>query len=345
MTRHEKKLKFGIVGCGMIGRIHAKALFGLENAELVAVCDNSAKGAQTIGTAFGAEAFTDYGEMLRSGIDAVCICTPSGLHEDLAVRAAQAGVNFITEKPLALSVASADRVIAACKKYGVTGSVVSQLRFSPDIIAVREAVAEGLIGKLFLVNLSMKYYRSKEYYASSPWRGTWTLDGGGALMNQGIHGVDIMLHVCGACGEVSVTGGAVSNAVHKIETEDTAVASMRFANGALGTLCASTAVVPACNRLLSLHGDRGTIVLEEDTIKGWYIPDNDITVSPVMESKHVTSYTPQLSSEAGHASQLSDFIDSIITGRSPAVTLEDGRRAVKLICDVYEAAGIYKNDR
>ena len=193
-----KKLGFGIVGCGVISEWHARAISGIEGIVLVGATDRNQDSREKFAGKFGIVAFDTYEQMLACrDIDVVCICTPSGLHSSMAVQAADAGKHIIVEKPMALNLEQADQIIRACDRNYVKLTVISQLRFTEAVSRMKDAVDQGLPGKLVMGNLYMKYYRSQEYYDSSSWRGTWAMDGGGALMNQGIHGIDLLQYIMG----------------------------------------------------------------------------------------------------------------------------------------------------
>ena len=192
----DKKLRFGILGCGMIAKFHADAITSLENAILFGAADNNPATAQKYAAKYGIKAYGDYDQMLNDPqIDAVCICTPSGFHAENALKALKAGKNVVLEKPMALNTADADKIIATCTETGKKLTVICQLRFSEDILRVKKLISEDAFGKIVMCNLSMKYWREEEYYSQSAWKGTKKFDGGGALMNQGIHGIDLLLYI------------------------------------------------------------------------------------------------------------------------------------------------------
>jgi len=329
-------MRFGIIGCGAASIYHVTAVNNIHNARLVGASGASEAEARTFSEKYGTRPFSSTDELLSCpDIDTVCICTPSGLHSRLAVRAAEHGKNVVIEKPIALTSESADEVILACEKNGVTGTVISQLRFSPDIQKTAAALKGNILGRLLMVNLSMKYHRSQEYYDRAAWRGTWSMDGGGALMNQGIHGIDIMLYLAG--GVKSVCGYA-GHIIRNIEVEDTAAASLIFNNGAFGSIVASTAVTPACGRLLEIHGEKGTIILDENRISKWYIENGGDNFELPRGAAPLFAGDASAPPPEGHEVQIAEFVDALENNREPAVTLEDGRRAVELITSVYKSS-------
>ena len=330
------EINFGIIGCGLIGGFHARAIGLIPGAKLLGVFDNSASARESFGAEHGVRAYDSYDGLLKSGIDAVCLCTPSGLHREQAVAAAEAGVHVVVEKPMAINIAEAEAVIGACEKNNIKLTVISQLRFTCAVKRVRRAVGENRLGRLVHGSAQMKYYRSPEYYSRSAWRGTWALDGGGALMNQGIHGVDLLQHIMGPVRSVF---GMTKTLARDIEVEDTAVAALEFANGALGVIEGTTCVYPGFSRILSFSGDKGSIVLEEDSIIKWEI-ENEKTPPDIgtAEGKMHSFNDPAAICLDYHVEQLSDMVNAIRSGGRPAVDQYEGLKAVKIICAIYESS-------
>ncbi|NMA94483.1 MAG: Gfo/Idh/MocA family oxidoreductase, partial [Clostridiales bacterium] len=256
-----RPVRFGIVGCGVISRWHADSIESIDNAKLIGATDPNTDALHSFIQDYGIKGFATLEEMLKSDeVNAISICTPSGLHAPQAILAANYGVNVIVEKPMAITLREIDEIIRACEKSGIKFSVISQLRFSETVQRVRQAVKEKEIGDVMLCDLYMKYYRSPDYYASSSWRGTWDMDGGGALMNQGIHGIDVLQYIM---GPVKSIFGQIRTLTHAIEGEDTATAILEFQNGALGVIEGTTSVYPGYSRRIEIHGDQGSIILEE----------------------------------------------------------------------------------
>ena len=265
-------------------------------------------------------------------IDAVCICTPSYLHSGNAITALSAGKHVALEKPMALSVAEADRVIDACERTGKKLTVISQLRFSEDIARVRQLIKDGAFGTLTLCELSMKQYRSEAYFTSSNWKGKRAFEGGGALMNQGIHGVDLLLYLCGGA---TVAKGEIRTLSHRIEVEDTAAALLTFENGALGVVTASTCAYPGFERSLRIHGDKGYVFLNENRIEKMLTKDGetvDRKPRPLGSAADAAALTSDL-----HRKQLKNFAGAIRGEEELLVGYRDGRAAIKLIGDIYGA--------
>lgn len=326
-------LSFGILGCGMIADIHADAIKTLSGARLTGAADKNAEGAADFAKRHNIKACKSFEEMLSSkDTDAVCICTPSGFHAKNAVKALNAGKHVVLEKPMALSSEQAHEIIAACKQSGKLLTVISQLRFSEDVQKIKRLLSEGAFGKLSMCNLYMKYWRDPSYYSSSPWKGTVRFDGGGALMNQGIHGIDLMLYIM---GEAKVLGAECKTSFHNIEVEDTAVALLEFENGAVGTLQASTCTYPGFERRIELLGSNGCAVLNENRIEKLIIGDKTLINSDSLPKKGSVSNPADMSSE-GHARQIANFINAVSGKEELLIDAREGQRAVKLIEQIYK---------
>src|SRR5438067_4765102 len=231
---------FAIVGCGVIAPTHARAIGDIPNAELRAVVDVVPERARKLAAEFGAEPYAELAAALaRPDVDVVCVSVPSGLHAEVGVQVAQAGKHLIVEKPIEITLEAADRLIAACRQRGVKLAVISQHRFDPGMRRLREALEAGRFGRLLLGDAIIKWYRTQQYYDSGAWRGTWELDGGGALMNQGVHSVDLLTWFMGPVVEVRAQMATLAH--ERIAVEDVCVATLKFASGALGVIEATTA--------------------------------------------------------------------------------------------------------
>ncbi len=331
-----KQIRLGIIGCGVISDFHARSIQTLEKGILVGVADVRPEAARQFAEKYQIHAYASVEELLADPeIDAVCICTPSGFHASGAMQAIAAGKHVLVEKPLAITTEDCDRVIVAAKEKGVCAGVVSQNRFVPAVQEIKRLVAEGALGKIITTELLMKYNRTQEYYDSSNWRGTWALDGG-SLMNQGIHGVDIMLYILGSVKTICGYGRTLS---HKMEAEDTAVAALEFENGALGIIQSTTSSYVGCLRKLTITGTQGMITLEGDGIANCEIKDYNCDLERFSASSDTqTSVNPANMDLAGHSLQIEDFINAINTNSLPIVPFEDGRRSVAVINGVYESS-------
>ena len=325
-----KNVKFGILGCGMIASIHADAIKNIEGATLVGVADNNLEFAQKFASKHSVLAFDSYEQMLGSDIDVVCVCTPSCFHAQNAIDALDNGKHVVVEKPMALSVEDADRVEEASKRNGKLVTVISQLRFSKDVIRLKEYVESGAFGKISLCTLTMKYYRSKEYFASSNWKGTLKFDGGGALMNQGIHGVDLMQYVMGGVKSVS---GKIGTLCHSVEVEDTAVATVEFISGALGVIVASTCAYPGFDRKLEIHGEKGYAILTENNLEKLMVEGKEVKLDAFEKSN--TASDPTALASAMHKKQIENLLLAIDGKAQVLVDCSEGKKAVKIITDIY----------
>lgn len=337
------ELGIAIVGTGTVAERHALAINALEHARLTAVYDSNADRGRDFGQTHGVPAASSLQELLsRDDVQIVTIATPSGVHADVAVPIARAGRHVICEKPLETTVEKVDRIIQACDEAGVLLSAVFQARFGDNVRLIRNALDDGRFGRLVLASAQVRWYRSKEYYASAGWRGTWALDGGGALMNQSIHIVDLLLYLAGDASEVNAYTGTLTHP--GLEVEDTAVASLRFSSGALGVIEASTSCAPGFPRKLELSGENGSIVLEDDRITRWQFTEEQPDDERIREQGSKTeglagaSSDPRAAGHEGHRRQFQDTVDAILQGRPPSIPGREGRKAVQLINGIYQSA-------
>ena len=328
-----EKIKFAILGCGMIGDVHARAIAELNSAELVAVCDASEERANEYATKYGVKAYTDYKALLSNPyIDAISICTPSGMHAEQSILALRANKHVLVEKPMALNANDAKAVCDAEKNSEKTLSVIFQMRYTEDIEYLKEFIQNGGLGKLAFCDLYMKYWRDPSYYAASAWRGTFAMDGGGALMNQGIHGVDIMHYICGT---PKLLGAKVKTIVHNIETEDTAVALVEYPSGALGVMEASTSSNPGFERRIEINGSRGYAVVIDAQLEKLYVDGKFIINKEVIPNAGTASDPTKMSHEK-HMLQIKNFIGAIRGEQQLISTATDGYNSVKFIEEIYK---------
>lgn len=332
---------FGIVGAGVISSTHADAIASLPGARLVAVTDAKQESARSFAARYDCAAEPDLDSLLaRDDVDVVSVCVPSGLHAEVGIRAAAAGKHLVVEKPIDVSLAAADRLIRAARTAGVAMTVMSQHRFDHGLVELRHLLDNDELGRLVLGEASTKWYRSQGYYDSAAWRGTWALDGG-SLMNQGIHYVDLLLWSMGPVAEVTAL---YSTQAHQIEVEDAALAVLRFRSGAVGTIVASTAVFPGFAQRLEISGTGGTVVIEDGEIIRCELSAESagpglggaVTAGGGTPSRAATN--PAGLEVASHAAQIGDLLDALDEGRPPAVTGEEGRAALEIVCAVYESA-------
>lgn len=324
-----KKYGFGITGCGIISTWHAEAIESIEDATLVGVYDNNIENAKKLAERFNCRIFSSYEEMLEcSEIDIINICLPSGLHAEMAIKAVNAKKHFIVEKPMAITKHQLEAIIDACEKNNVTGAVICQMRFTENIQKLKKAIDNGELGKILVADVYMKYYRSPEYYASAGWRGTWDMDGGGALMNQGIHGIDLLLYLA---GPVKSVYGLCKTLARDIEVEDTASLVVEYESGAIGTIQGTTSVDPGYPRRIEISGTKGSVILTEEKFTRWDVGGkSDLPLAPpTAEFKEFTHYE--------HSLQIKDFIDALNNNRRPLVDIYEGKRAVDVILAAYES--------
>ena len=337
-----RRVKFGIIGTGTIAKMHAEAIRLTENAELYIVYDKIPERSAAFAREYHCRKAASFKELLASDVEAVTIATPSGLHAEEAIPAARAGKHILCEKPLEITVSKTNDLVRACESNNVRLSAVFQSRFMSCAQAIKKAVDEGRFGDPVLAAASVRWHRSPEYYASATWRGTWALDGGGALMNQGIHTVDLLLYFNGDVSEVT---GRVARIMHKsIEVEDTVVAMLKFKNNSLGTIEASTACAPGFPRRVELSGTKGSVILEDDRIVRWSFVDKRPEDAEILrvhgsgENQRGGSSDPNAISAEGHRRQITELAEAILNGHGLTTPGAEGKRAVELICAVYESA-------
>lgn len=347
-----KPVRVGLVGCGKVGSIHAAALQSLAQAEFVAACDTSPERAEAFAAKFGVRPFADAAAMLREGgIEAVVIGTPHPLHAEPAIRAAEAGVHVLVEKPMAATLADCDAMLAAAKKSGVALGVISQRRFLPPVQRMKAAIDAEKIGKPALGVFLQYSWREEAYYRSDPWRGRWDTEGGGVLVNQSPHQLDILLWLMGPAAEVS---GYWANVNHpSVEVDDTAVSSIRFRNGGLGSIATSVSQRPGIYTKVHIHGSNGASVgVETDRgatfIAGystiaepslndlWTIPSEEHRLAE-FQAEDRAQFAMVDATVHYHALQIRDFLEAIREGRPPLVTGVDGRAVVELFTAIYRS--------
>ena len=337
-------LGFGIVGCGLIARFHAQAISELPGAKLVAVQSRNVKNAANLANGVpGCTPYVDLQVMLqRPDLDVVCICTPSGAHLEPAEAAAAARKHVVVEKPLEITLERCDRLIATCDHYGVKLCTIFPSRFADANLALKQAVVAGRFGRLTLAETACKWWRTQQYYDEGGWKGTQTLDGGGAMMNQAIHNIDLLLWLAGPVSRVAAFTARLAH--ERIQVEDTAVAVLTFTNGALGVIQAATSVYPGLPKTIALHGDRGTAVVEQEDVLRWDfepgLPEDQALRQRFVQKVGASggASNPAAISHEYHRRQLADFVEAIQGGRSPAVDGREGRKAVELILAIYESA-------
>jgi UDP-N-acetyl-2-amino-2-deoxyglucuronate dehydrogenase len=338
-------LGFAIVGCGMIARFHARALGEIPGAELVALVSRRAANAHALADSLGLSCpvYDDIRSLLkRPEVHVVVVTTPSGAHMEPALAAAQAGKHVVVEKPLEVTAERCDRIIDACARSGVKLCTIFPSRFHDANRALKQSIDAGRFGRLTLAETTCKWWRPQSYYDEGGWKGTRALDGGGALMNQAIHNVDLLLWMMGPV--TRVTGFTATLAHERIEVEDTAVACLGFANGALGVIQAATSTFPGLPKTIEVHGDCGTVVIEQEDVLQWRFepetPADQETRQRFAQKIGASggASNPAAISHTGHARQLADFVRAIETNTKPLVDGAEGRKAVEVIQAIYRSA-------
>jgi UDP-N-acetyl-2-amino-2-deoxyglucuronate dehydrogenase len=339
MTRYPK-IGFAILGAGMIAEYHARAIAANaeSGARLVAVGHYDVPRFAEIERRFGVPCQAEHELLSNPQVDVLCICTPSGQHAKQTIAAAQAGKHVLVEKPIATRLEDADAMIAACQQNRVTLGVAFQSRTKPVFQRIHAAIRAGELGELTLGLVNLPYYRAQSYYDQADWRGTWALDGGGVLMNQGIHQIDLLVWYMG--DPVSVTAHALT-LQRQIEVEDTLCASLRFGNGALAAINATTTAVPGFPPRLEIYGTRGGIQVEEDTDMRWWSQNapNVSNSTSAQPSSAGAGGDPRGISIAGHAALVSDFVHALREERPPLVDGVEGRRSLSIVTSIYQSAG------
>ena len=338
-------IHIGLIGGGNISETHARAARAIPGVEISAIHGTNPEKVARLCREHGGTPYQDFNAFLQHRpMDLVIIGSPSGLHAEQGIAAARSGLHVLTEKPIEISAVRADALIAAAKKSNVHLGVIFQDRTKPHIRQLKSWLDQGLLGKVLFVDASVKWYRPPEYYANSRWRGTLALDGGGALINQGVHTIDLLLWLLGDVVRVQARTAAL---LHKIEAEDTAVATLEFASGALGIFHATTAAYPGYPRRVEISGTEGTAILEHDRIivadlrKSASAATVSASLAALSESakdENQSASSATVSDFRGHQAALEDFLAAIQQNRAPACDGAEGRRSLALIESIYRAA-------
>lgn len=336
MNKLPKRVGIGIVGLGNIASTHARAIMGVQQAELVAACSRSETNRSSFSKNFDVTIYSDVGDLLSDdNIDVISICTPSGTHLDYGTLAADAGKHIIIEKPIEITVERGQALVDCCKKNGVKLAVIYQNRFIPEVIQLKEAINRGEIGKPVMVHASVKWFRDQDYYTGSGWRGTLDMDGGGAVINQSIHTIDLIVWLM---GDISSLSSYKSTLTHpEIEAEDNAVAVMEFKNGALGVFEASTSIIPAQARWIEINGTIGTARLDGNQFSILKKNGNESSSSV---SKNKTGADSPLSGMniQYHQNQYEQIIEALIKNQIPEVTGEESLRSLAIVEAIYKSS-------
>ena len=347
-----EKIRTAIIGCGKVAHIHARALQKLEESDFRAVCSRTPEKGKSFAAAYGVDAYTDIAKMITStGIQAVCVCTPHPVHAETTIPAMGMGAHALLEKPMASSLADCDAMLEAARKVNVKLGMISQRRLYTPVQRIKKAIDDGKLVKPVLGVVSLFGWRDQSYYASDPWRGSWNGEGGGVLVNQAPHHLDLLLWYMGDIDEVY---GSWANLNHPyIEVEDTAMAMIRFKNGALGNILVSNSQNPALFGKVSIHGSNGVSVgvqtdggemfiagmseIKEPPINDlWTIPgeDGQLEEWKKEDTRFFNDINPM---EYYHKLQIKDFLQSIIDDRDPMISGEEGRKTVELFTAIYRS--------
>ena len=335
------KLGYAVLGLG-IGMAHADAAYHSERAELVAVCDVDEKRLAKAQKRYAdVTAYTQFEDLLADDrVDVISVCLPSAMHADFAVRAMEAGKHVLVEKPLDITPERAQLIEDARKRTGMTCGVVHQNRFNVDMYPIREAVLSGKLGRLILGTFAVKWYRDQSYYDNGGWRGTWEMDGGGSLMNQSVHTVDLMQWLMGDVESVSSHMGIYN---HEIDTEDTTASLLKFKNGAVATFVSTTCAYPGISTEIMLYGTEGSVEADADCLKTWKMKgaEDEEAEEAAMLARYgggnMTAIPEDAARLFGHDHVVCNMIDAVLDGHDPEVLPSDAIKAVKIVCAVYES--------
>lgn len=331
-------VRFGIIGAGVISKKHAEGIEKVPNAEIAAVCDIIQEKADAFAQKYKVKkVYTDYRQLLQDpDIDAVSICTPSGLHGEMVIAAARAGKHVLCEKPIEITREKIDQMIAEVEKSDVKVGCVFQRRFQEWPKRTKAALESGEFGRVLMASAYLKYYRTPEYYKSAGWRATWEYDGGGCLMNQGVHGIDLISWLMGGMKRVTAI---TRTQLHDIPVEDAAVAVAEYNNGAIGVIEASTCVNPAQSTRFEIHCEKGSICFDDEGLIRWYLNGKeykdefqveDISLAPKDDPGNISA--------DGHCLLIADLAASIENDTQPAITPREGRKAVDAILAIYQSS-------
>jgi len=337
-----EKFRFGIMGAGIISAYHAKAVEAQPDGVIAAISDPDKARADKFAAEHNTEAMYDWKAMIaRDDIDAICVCTPSGLHAEHSIAAARAGKHVLVEKSMAINLKDSADMVRAAREENVKLGVIFQKRTEKAANTIKKAIADGVFGKMIFGDASIKYWRDQAYYDSADWRGTWAQEGGGATMTQGIHGIDLLLYMMGDVEKIYAKMDTVAH--DRIEVEDIALGLLTFKNGAYGVLQTASACNPGSGNRFTFNGTHGTCTLVEEDITSWAVSESKDTLAKETVSATQGKAGTAASSAStfpveGHIIQVANFIDSVRNGADLICSGEEGMRSLKLIMALYESA-------
>jgi UDP-N-acetyl-2-amino-2-deoxyglucuronate dehydrogenase len=331
-----KRLNFAIIGAGNIAPVHAAAIREIPDAKLTAIATRDPQRGQAFAAEHGAEWHADYREVLaRPEVDVVAIASPHNLHLPMTVDAAAAGKHVLCEKPMARTVAECDEMIDACDRAGVLLGVTFQGRFEPLVTDLRDLLSHGRIGQLLWASSNTVWYRDTAYYRSKPWRGTWAEEGGGVLINQAIHAIDLLVWVAGLPTRLTAQTRTLN---HEIEVEDGAVAMLEYADGAMGLIQATTVAYPGYSERLEFYGTQGGVVYHKgEGCLEWHLLDPKEDGEKRTAASSGATRPMDISADA-HAALFGDFAAAIRTGSRPLIDGREGRRSLELVEAIYRSS-------
>ncbi len=337
MAASRDTLRFAIIGCGVIAPTHARSIQEIPGTILAAACDIIPERAAHLTNQFGGNAYSDCVEMFqKEDLDVVNVCTPSGLHAEIGIKASNAGIHVIVEKPIDIKLAKADALIASCRQNAVKLGSISQHRFDPAVDSLKQVIRAGKLGSIVFAGAYTQWYRSQQYYESGDWRGTWSLEGGGALINQGIHYIDLLQYLV---GPVKSLHAYVATTAHEgIEVEDTAVASLQFQNGGLGVIEAMTSAFPGFCARLEVFGTEGGVVIEDDQVKEWKLKGGEAYSGADSAGSSIAGSSSHDIWHIGHRRQIIEFVDAVRNDRQPLINGQEGRKPLEIVRAIYSSS-------
>jgi predicted dehydrogenase len=342
-SRKKMSYGFGIVGLGLIADFQAKAIQAMQKGTLVACCSRNQDKAEAFARKYDCKGYSNMQDFLaHPELEIVSICTPSGFHLEPALEVAEAGKHLIIEKPLEVTLERCDRIIEVCERKNVKLAGIFQTRFYDVAQVMKQTIDEGRFGTLILGDAYVKWYRTQEYYDTGGWHGTRKLDGGGALMNQSIHAIDLLQWFMGSID--SICAFTDTRGHERIEVEDVSVAALRFTNGALGIIEGSTAVFPGFLKRIEISGTQGSAILEEQSFKAWTFSEEREEDQEIRERFVTKTKTgggaadPAAISFHGHQRQFENMIEVLETGKHPLVDGQEARKAVEIVLAIYQSA-------